>query len=376
MKTFFSALLAASLLVSSGVYVLAEEDLNTKLSNIQEQMQVEKEKTAEAEVRIGSITEQLHQIQQELDAATSELKAIEAQRIATENEIIKNERILKEAEARLAERERILHKRVRDIYINGRLSYLDVIIGAKNFNDFANRVELLKRIIDADIALLDKIKEERALILEKRAALERDKAKIVELQKQAEAKKAVIEQKKQEQQELLARAVSERDAAMQAYKELEATSNEVRAMIQARQQQSGGGSSGGYVQGTGQFIWPGNGPLTSPFGYRIHPIFGTSILHAGIDIGVDEGSHVFAADSGYVSYAGWLGGYGYAVIIDHGNGLSTLYAHNSDLAVSEGQNVSQGQIIAYAGSTGYSTGPHIHFEVRVNGEPVDPMGYL
>ena len=123
-------------------------------------------------------------------------------------------------------------------------------------------------------------------------------------------------------------------------------------------------------------IWPVNGVITSPYGYRTHPIFGTTIYHSGIDIGVDYGTPVQAADGGTVVEAGWGSGYGYAVVIDHGNGLSTLYGHNQELAVSAGQSVSQGQVIAYAGSTGNSTGPHVHFEVRANGDPVDPQGYV
>ena len=101
-----------------------------------------------------------------------------------------------------------------------------------------------------------------------------------------------------------------------------------------------------------------------------------TLVHSGIDIGVDEGTPVHAADGGTVAWSGWMGGYGYAVVIDHGNGMSTLYGHNSELAVSEGQDVGKGQVIAYAGSTGNSTGPHVHFEVRISGDPVDPMGYL
>ena len=122
--------------------------------------------------------------------------------------------------------------------------------------------------------------------------------------------------------------------------------------------------------------WPVSGPITSPFGYRFHPIYGRKIFHSGIDIGVDEGTPVHAADSGVVVEADWIDGYGNAVIIDHGNGMSTLYGHNSELAVSAGQTVSKGQVIAYAGSTGNSTGPHVHFEVRVNGDPVNPLNYL
>jgi murein DD-endopeptidase MepM/ murein hydrolase activator NlpD len=126
----------------------------------------------------------------------------------------------------------------------------------------------------------------------------------------------------------------------------------------------------------GDFIWPVNGPITSGFGWRIHPIFGTPEFHTGIDIGVPYGTPVRAADRGIVTYAGWEHGYGEIVTIDHGDGISTSYSHNSSIVVSVGQRVSQGQVIAYAGSTGWSTGPHVLFEVKVDGRYVNPLNYL
>ena len=121
---------------------------------------------------------------------------------------------------------------------------------------------------------------------------------------------------------------------------------------------------------------PVNGPIASPFGWRIHPILGYKKFHTGIDFGVGYGVPIRAADSGTVIYATWMGGYGNVIIVDHGDGLSTLYAHQSSLAVGTGTRVTRGQTVGYVGSTGFSTGPHLHFEVRVNGNPVDPMGYL
>jgi murein DD-endopeptidase MepM/ murein hydrolase activator NlpD len=126
------------------------------------------------------------------------------------------------------------------------------------------------------------------------------------------------------------------------------------------------------------FIMPldGNPPITSPFGYRVHPIYGTTLLHTGVDFGADTGTPIHAAASGVVVSAGWIDGYGNATIIDHGSGLATLYGHQSALLVSSGQHVTQGQTIGRVGCTGSCTGPHLHFEVRVNGTPVDPMPYL
>ena len=385
-----AALLSGVVLCGTPAYIMAEdEDLTNQLDSIQQQVNQQNAAKADAETVIGSVSEQLRQIEEQLRQATAELGTIKEQRVAVENDITLNERQLAEAQKRLEGRESVFYKRVRDIYINGRLSYLDVVIGSKDFSDFANRLEVLKRIIDSDITLINEIKKERADIEAHKQKLEADRAKLVELEKAALAKQAEIEQKKAERNVVLQKAQNDRATAMQAIEELNASSAQVSAMLKERQaaraaaaaaataQSSGGqGASDNWVQGTGQLGWPVSGEITSPYGYRVHPIWGTTIYHSGIDIGVDEGTPVHAADGGVVVWSGWMGGYGYAVVIDHGNGLSTLYGHNSELAVDEGQSVAKGQVISYAGSTGNSTGPHVHFEVRVNGDPVDPMGYL
>ena len=387
-----AALLSGVVLCGTPAYIMAEdEDLTNQLDSIQQQVNQQNAAKADAETVIGSVSEQLRQIEEQLRQATAELGTIKEQRVAVENDITLNERQLAEAQKRLEGRESVFYKRVRDIYINGRLSYLDVVIGSKDFSDFANRLEVLKRIIDSDITLINEIKKERADIEAHKQKLEADRAKLVELEKAALAKQAEIEQKKAERNVVLQKAQNDRATAMQAIEELNASSAQVSAMLKERQaaraaaaaaasaaaQSSGGqGASDNWVQGTGQLGWPVSGEITSPYGYRVHPIWGTTIYHSGIDIGVDEGTPVHAADGGVVVWSGWMGGYGYAVVIDHGNGLSTLYGHNSELAVDEGQSVAKGQVISYAGSTGNSTGPHVHFEVSVNGDPVDPMGYL
>lgn len=383
-----AALLTGVVLCGTPAFIMAEdEDLTNQLDSIQQQVNQQNAIKSDAETVIGSVSEQLRQIEGQLRQATTELNTITEQRVAVENDITLNERQLAEAQKRLEGREAVFYKRVRDIYINGRLSYLDVVIGSKDFSDFANRLEVLKRIIDSDINLISEIKKERAQIEAHKKKLEEDRAKLVELEKAALTKQAEIEQKKAERNVVLQKAQNDRAVAMQAIEELNASSAQISAMLKERQaaraaaaaaaaQSSGQGSSYTWVQGTGQLGWPVSGEITSPYGYRVHPIWGTTIYHSGIDIGVDEGTPVHAADSGVIVWSGWMGGYGYAVVIDHGNGLSTLYGHNSELAVDEGQSVSKGQVVAYAGSTGNSTGPHVHFEVRENGDPVDPMGYL
>ena len=361
------------LLLITAVGPAVAGELDDKLDNIQQQMQVQQNQATKAQQQVDSVSEQLRHIQTEMDAAQGEYNNIQAQLSQTEQQIKVNAEILAKAEKDLAQRSTILNKRMRDIYENGQINYLDVLLGSRDFADFSTRMDLLSRILKQDTDLVIKVKAERALILEKRGELERDRASILELKKAADDKKNVIASRKQDRERVLSSAINERDAAERAYQELQETSRQIQEMIRSQSGRRGGGA----VSGTGALMWPTAATvITSPFGTRTHPIFGTTLFHSGIDIGADYGDTVVAADSGTVIYSGWMGGYGKAVIIDHNNGLQTLYGHNSELLVSEGQQVRKGQPISRVGATGYATGPHLHFEVRVNGEPVDPMGYL
>lgn len=370
---YVSALLAVSLLLFS-TYLSTADDLDNELQDVQGQIDESRSTQASWQAIITDITEKLKAIQAELDEATRKLQAIKKEQDQVNLQIKQLQEEIQKAEVQLRARQAILNKRLRVIYMHGQLSYIEVILGANSFSDFANRLELLKRIIRSDFNLIQEIQQRKATIEAKKVEIEKEKARLDELASEAQKVQDEVKAKKAEQQRVLAHARTQQDAAKQMEADLIARSNEIRQMIQSRMQQNSGSDQ--IVHGNGTFIWPCNGPITSPFGYRTHPIFGTTIYHSGIDIGVDYNTPIHAADGGTVILAGWCGGYGNAVIIDHGNGLQTLYGHNTSVAVSEGQTVSQGQVIAYSGSTGYSTGPHCHFEVRRNGEAVDPMGYL
>jgi len=370
-----AAFLVGALLFTTIGPVLADEveQRQQELGQIQEQMEAQQSRTNAAQRKVASISEQLRAIEADLDAAQREYKAIEAKRKYTEHQIETNAEILEKTEKDLAVRNRILSKRMRDIYENGQVNYLDVLLGSADFIDFTTRTEILKRVLNQDAVLIAKVVAERQLVLEKKAALERDRAALLELQKAAEANRLMADKRRQERKAVLDSAVYERDMAEQAYQELAEMSRQIEQMIRNIQSGNRGGSA---AVGSGRMMWPISGPITSPYGWRTHPIFGTSRYHSGLDIGADYGDAVVAADSGVVIYADWMGGYGKAVIIDHGSGVSTLYGHNSELVVGEGQRVNKGQVIARAGSTGYSTGPHVHFEVRISGSPTNPLDYL
>lgn len=396
-STYMASFLALSILLGGqAIHMPAyADDLDDQVQDLQGQIDSSRLEQENWQQVIEDVSAKLKQIQADLDAANARLQSIQTKQAEINAQIAQTQNEIVKMEAYLKTRQDVLNRRVRAIYMHGQLNYLEVILGANSFSDFANRVELLKRVIRSDYNLILEIQKQKAAIEAKKAQLEEDKRQLDALAAEAEKTRQEIAKKKVEQQKVLDAAKSNKAAAAQMEQDLNAQLASVRNLIQQRlaaaeaarqaaQQQAasddegggGGGSDDNYVQGTGAMGWPCSGPITSPFGYRTHPIFGTTIFHAGIDIGVDYGTPIHAADSGVVVYSGWISGYGNAVIIDHGGGISTLYGHNQSLAVSEGQSVSKGSVIAYAGSTGNSTGPHCHFEVDVNGSPVNPMGYL
>lgn len=392
-STYMASLLALSILLGGQAMHVPSyaDDLDDQVQDLQGQIDSSRLEQENWQQVIEDVSAKLKQIQADLDAANARLQSIRSRQSEINAQIVQTQNEIVKMEAYLKTRQNVLNRRVRAIYMHGQLNYLEVILGANSFSDFANRVELLKRVIRSDYNLILEIQKQKAAIEAKKAQLEEDKRQLDALAAEAEKTQQEIAAKKAEQQKVLDAAKSNKAAAAQMEQDLNAQLASVRNLIQQRlaaaeaarqaaQQASsdegGGGSDDNYVQGTGAMGWPCSGPITSPFGYRTHPIFGTTIFHAGIDIGVDYGTPIHAADSGVVVYSGWISGYGNAVIIDHGGGISTLYGHNQSLAVSEGQSVSKGSVIAYAGSTGNSTGPHCHFEVDVNGSPVNPMGYL
>ncbi|HWR38626.1 MAG TPA: peptidoglycan DD-metalloendopeptidase family protein [Patescibacteria group bacterium] len=372
-KRMTAVLLTMAFLSGPASLALAEDvqQKQEELQRVNEQMQTQQNKLSQAQQQVDSVAGKLQNIQMELTGAQQDYNNIMSQLAATEKQIVTNTDLLNKAEKRLAERSQVLNKRMRDIYENGQVSYVDVLLGASDFLDFSTRMDLLKRVVNQDLTLVAQVRAERDLVAQKRAELERDRAAILEMKRVAAEKKVIIEARKKDQEQLLQSAVGERDVAERAYQELLDTSRQIERMIRNVQRGSKGSAGG-----SGALMWPIMGEITSPYGTRVHPIFGTSRYHSGIDIAADYGDAVAAADAGTIIFSGWMGGYGKAVIIDHGRGISTLYGHNSELLVGEGQTVRKGQTIAAAGSTGYSTGPHVHFEVRVNGEPTNPMSYL
>ncbi|HEY9605342.1 MAG TPA: M23 family metallopeptidase, partial [Allocoleopsis sp.] len=234
-----------------------------------------------------------------------------------------------------------------------------------------------KLLYQADRKILVGLKTEAAQINQKKTQVEAEKNQIALLTQQLLAQKAQYQAQFAAQQELIGRLTSNKQALEAAQLQLEIDSRSIGRLIR-RQIAVNTKANLPYLDslGNGELMHPSDGPITSGFGWRRHPILGYVRFHSGVDFGASYGSVIRAAESGRVIFAGWYSGYGNAVIINHGGGIATLYGHTSKLYVAEGQTVQVGQAIAAVGSTGLSTGPHLHFEVRKNGEPVDPMPYL
>ena len=350
----------------------------------------------------AALDEQIMLTQQEIDNIAAQIEVY--------HQLIRQKELEVEA-AQKAEDEQLqkYRDRVQTMEENGNISYLAVLFEADSFSDFLSRLDFVHEVmiydeqlyndyiaakeatIRAKEALEDALAQEeaaKALEEEKKAELEEQvraaEAYVAELQSNIETQAAYYAQVDAAQAELNAQ-IREKEAelAEQIRQEEERRRREEEAR-RAAAASSGSGSSGGssssgsIARGTGSFIWPTPScyGITSDYGYRVHPISGAYRLHAGIDIGAGYGAQILASDSGTVTASYYHWSYGNMVMISHGNGYTTLYAHMSSIAVSTGQSVSQGQLIGYVGSTGDSTGPHCHFEIRYNGNYCDPKDYF
>ena len=374
---FISLLVAACVAVlplfTAWSFASEVDDKRAELNEVQSQMQKMQERKEKARQKAEAASVGLEEIQTRINQLRGQARELQGKSDALQAKINDNKAKLAQKQAEVDKRKKIYSKRLRQIYMNGQVNYLDVLLGARDFSDFASRMYLLQKIISSDIEMLTQLQKAEAEVKSRQEQLDAEMKEIKSTQAELEAKRARANRLKEQRSYMLYKAQEEERQSQSEYERLLAISENITAML--RNMESGGGSSSG-SGGTGRFIWPCRGEITSYFGWRTHPIFGTTKYHSGMDIAVDYGTPILAADSGTVIYSGWLGGYGYAVMIDHGSGLVTLYAHNQSLNVYEGQYVTKGTCIAYAGSTGYSTGPHCHFEVRLHGEVTEPLNYL
>ena len=340
-----------------------EKAIDKRIKEVKEKKKAQKRKLEDAKRKSNKLRKEERAEKREYQNLLTAMNAIKR-----EEELLN--RAINEAEKRCEKQKKKLQSRIKAMYRNSNVLYVKAIAESKSFADLLGKVRVIARVSKADKDLLESINNDKLDIefKKRQKEIERDSAakKASEARRNIEririSRSKVDDSRKEYEKKL-------RDLDRQQ-KDLEKESNKLAQKIRQLQ--------GNHTKcQAGKMLWPlpSSRNITSPFGTRIHPIFKTKKTHHGIDIGAGMGSSIVAAKDGKVIIAGWQGGYGNAVIIDHGGGITTVYAHCSKLLVRVGQNVRMGEVIAKVGSTGYSTGPHLHFEVRKNGAVVNPLNY-
>jgi peptidoglycan DL-endopeptidase CwlO len=368
------------------------QDLQTKIDQNRQTLEQKQQQLQQTKQQEGVLTTKIDRLSDQVDQLSGEVATLENREALVQAQLERTEARLKRAEQRLDQlRERlqrslkILRQRLVAIYKSNSPDALSVILNSDGFSDLLDRYQYLNSVQQQDSELVDSVRDLRNrahttvnTVRDARDEIEAKKEELARTRMQLEARQADLADAQDAKQAAL-------DETQQHEEQLEGDVSDLQGQIQAQLQAQAeaaaaaaptagptpGGTSTGPVSSSG-FIWPVNGPITSPFCEQR----AWESCHPGIDISVPSGTPIHAAAAGTVAIAGPESGYGNYTCIDHGGGVSTCYAHQESISVSVGQHVSQGQVIGYSDCTGLCFGPHLHFEVRVNGNPVDPMGYL
>ena len=372
----FLLVLLLPLIIMAFPAILAAQD-NTTSDTEEQRSRLEEigEEKAKLERDLGEIKQAENLVNDDLEAIDTELTWL-TRRIdrTTSNYETKKQQVdfFNESNAQAIEdlnkAQESFKIRLVEWYKAGTGSVLESILSAGDLSDFLLVMAYMEALMESDQTNIDFIREQQGRIVEQTEQLQVDIAECERLLSEMNVDLARFQELKDAHASRLTGIKDDRVAMEAAIRELDASSYEIAMLLQASQYTERFGTQG--------MIWPVDAPITSGYGVRNHPIFGGRRMHTGVDMPVPYGTLVHAAQDGIVVYASWKNGYGNTVIIDHGGNLATLYGHNSSVEVRVGEHVSRGQVIAKAGSTGYSTGPHVHFEVRVHGEPTDPLPYM
>ena len=389
-------LLAGFVLLASPVASAQESASDQKqmvdgrINALEERIQAAREREGVLSSEIEVVSDKIDELQNDVNAASARLDQLEnvlalhQRRLDRLNQLyeLQTRKLVflqnqhREAVARLS-------KRLVEIYTSERTSSLSVVLSSGNFSDMLDQLEFLSTIGRQDHKIAFEVERAKLQMQETRNSTRRTRRQVAETTRAVAARtaeqRAVRDRLAWSQRELatarrdkratLADVQEDKEAAIGHMRDLQAQSAALAARIRSAQSSFVVPAPTGAASAAG-FVWPVHGVLTSGFGWR------WGRMHEGVDIAVSNGTPVVAAKAGVVIVAGWMGGYGNLVVVDHGGGVATAYGHNTSVTVGVGQQVAQGQLIAYSGNTGHSTGPHVHFEVRINGGAVDPMGYL
>jgi murein DD-endopeptidase MepM/ murein hydrolase activator NlpD len=365
--------LLAALVLGSGALA---QDLHSELEQSQAELEQEKDKKGVLSSELADFNARVDQLAGEVAILRNREAIVIGELRRTQARLNRAKDHLEDLKDQLGRSLNVLRRRLVGIYRTGSPDLLTVMLESDGFDDLLSRYEYLRRIEEQDSSIVSRVRTLRngtrltvEQVTEDRNEIEEKKAELARTRAQLEVREAELAAVRDEKAAALE---SVNDHIHELEGDVSHLQDQIQQQIQAASETPGVEPlEAGPVQGaSGGWIWPVNGTLTSPFGYR------WGRMHEGIDISVPEGTPIRAAKAGRVILAAYTGGYGNYTCVDHGGGLSSCYAHQSSYASSSGDSVSQGQVIGYSGNTGSSTGPHLHFEIRVNGSAVDPLGYL
>ncbi len=345
-----------------------------QLKNIQQKQRVTHEKIKRLKVLEHLEKNKLYKNQQKLEQASNNLQSTQNRYAQLERQLAQMERDLIASIAEFNSANVKMRQRIRQVYKNQRTGMFELILSAKDLNSLLDVLYFEKIVLKKDYARIQSIKAKSERITAMKRDVEAKKIALAQSIQEINSQKKDIKSAIAMNQSLINKYKTDRRTYERAERELARQSASIQSMI-ARNK----GGSNVKITSAG-FLKPISGRITSPFGWRTHPIFNSRTFHSGVDIAGPNRGSIKASNSGKVIYSGWYGGYGKVVILDHGivNGkpTSTLYAHMSSIKVGQGQFVNKGEVVGYEGTTGYSTGPHVHFEVRINGKPNNPLNYI
>lgn len=343
-----------------------QSELNTigdEIKSLQTQLKEGKKVESQLSKKIGELQSKINLTQNEINILSGNIAATEAKIAVAYSE-------LDQLEKDMAEQNEALNSRLRAMYKNGTVSYLDVLLGSTSITDLMTNIDRIQRVYESDKEVLLYLDAQHKIVESQRLYLASMQEKLKLDVSDVSGKKAQLASDKDTVAGQKAEVSKENKQIESEIDSLNAEANRLIAEIRALQ------GDADYTGGIMAWPSPGVTRVTSEFGYRIHPILKIKKLHTGIDIGCSTGTKIVAANFGKVIKAGWNNSYGNMVMVDHGGGIVTLYAHLSSISVATGNSVERGQTLAKSGSTGMSTGPHLHFEVRINGEYQNPRNWI
>ncbi|ODA41116.1 M23 family metallopeptidase [Desulfosporosinus sp. BG] len=373
-KGMLTVVLSFLLLGTSALPSWADElgDAVQKKQSVNDQKNQAQGKLNQLTFTADKMKDQLTDLETQIANAQTLLSQKQAAYTQAQAQVLSAQKELDQKQKELEGRQSTLGKRARAIYESGQVSYLELLFQASDLSDFVTRMEYFNKLVDNDRQILTGIKSQKEQIAQKALELQSRRDQAAKLQAQAASVRTSLDKTKNQQRIALDQNLKAQQVAADNIERLESEANAMADKIRKLQAARKGGVSGSIS------TWPlpGYYEISDPFGWRTHPITHKQSLHTGTDIIAPSGTKIHAAGAGVVIMAGWNTAYGNMIIIDHGGGVSSLYGHQSSLNVTEGQSVQANQVIGYVGSTGWSTGSHLHFEIREGGNPTDPLRFF